>query len=262
MVANLADKAVAHKADTLVFLDKSARPLAWLLRQFWPDIAPQHEVGGSISTAPLPAIKFVRIDRIPWRLSPRQSFDEGGMRPITNSEVRGLRAIFEIGSSNVLDDRRILVIDEQSETGDTLRVATSLFERAFPHSTVFATAWITSVVLGGQREVRKIPAWYPLDRNWTPDEDQTGRGVFDPVPYDPRAPAHAPRFLPESYPFVCIPALGDERSAKLRREIKQLHDDFNAGLIWPRISTDRATIRDMAADDYGRRAVAVGRERG
>ena len=259
MLAILVERIVADQAETVVFLDKSARPLAWFLRRFWADIGPQPgELDGqAAAVGPIPEIKFVRIDRLPWRVAPRLSFEEGGVRPITQHEVDGLRGIFDVGRINVLDGKRILIVDEQSETGDTLTIARQLFQKAFPSSSITATAWVTSTIAGGRREVRKIPAWYPIEGNWTANEDQTGRGVFDPVLYAPDAPAHLPRFGRHSYPFLCVPAPRDPRSRQLRREIRQLHDDFHAGVIWPRISTDRVEIRGMPADDYGRQSTEI-----
>ena len=260
----------AAGADVAVFLDKSARPLAWMIRALGSHVAPQRSGEGSqlAVVRPMPAMRFVRIDRLAWRLDRRRSFAEAGMRPVTDDEVRGLRAVFQIGTRNELDGRRLLVIDEQSETGDTLRVARILFEKAFPTSQTTTMRWINSRIdpRTGHPAVVKIPAWYPLDDALGGPDDPRGRGVFDPVPYESDRPAHGPRFPPESYPFLCTPAISepggearasDPASMQLRLEVRRLVEDFLAGRIHPLISTERETIRGVPALEYGLAARAA-----
>ena len=53
--------------DTLLFLDKSARPVAWLFRALWPLLRPSFtETGICEGPVPPPIIRFLNIDRMHW----------------------------------------------------------------------------------------------------------------------------------------------------------------------------------------------------
>lgn len=208
--------------DKVVFLDKSARPLAWMLRAFWPHIAPQKRDAKTreLTVAPMPAMRFVNIDRLNWRKDPNKEIEEAGARDIEDEDVAGLRSIFQFrhhdkndelvaNKANDMDGQRILLVDEQSETGDTLKAARSLFERAFPSSKIATKAWIShphSVSRKGEREssVKEIPMWYPPKDTKTQLHKDTGRGVLSPVRFNSEEPEHGDpfRFPPESYQFL------------------------------------------------------------
>lgn len=238
--------------DTVVFLDKSARPLAWMLKAFWPYVAPQRRdpESGVLKTAHLPDVKFVNIDRLSWRKDHLKEMADGGMKEITDEDIGGLRSIFHFrhhdkegelvkNKTNELDGKRILVIDEQSETGDTLKVAQALFEKAFPKSQVERAAWIYhpfSISRNGAREskITEKPAWYPPDDAQGLSKD-TGRGVHSSVPFNPEKPVHGDpdRFPRESYQFLStkpyLPKtefnLDEEfQLASLRRRLEQATD--------------------------------------
>ena len=51
------------KPDVVVWLDKSARPLAWFTKELWPTLAPDPD---SDEIPEMPAFKFVNIDRDQW----------------------------------------------------------------------------------------------------------------------------------------------------------------------------------------------------
>lgn len=215
--------------DSVIFLDKSARPLRWMLSRFWPHIAPQHRnEEGELVTATKPNMLFVNVDRLAWRKDHTKEFDDGGVRDITKEDIHGLRSIFTKDENHNLDDQRLLIVDEQSETGDTLRIAKDLFEKAFPTSEIQTTAWINhpySVNASGVREssVKEIPMWYP-PKDATGLHDETGRGVFNPAIYDPDNPAHSKNFSPESYQFLSTPASrrprysGAKKGERMERE--------------------------------------------
>ncbi len=230
--------------DAVVFLDKSARPLSWMIKEFWPYMAPQRldETTGKVQTAPLPSLKFANIDRLVWRKDPTKEMDEGGMLPVTDEDVRGLRSVFQVDTHSAsqrekhgLDGKRILIVDEQSESGDTIRIAKKLFEQAFPTAEIDAAAWIwhpSSVGKNGERlsDVKEIPMWYPArDPDTGLHTKEEGRGVFGPTAYDPGRPAHGGRFPAESYKFLStpprIPKAGLSKTeelelAKLRRGLE------------------------------------------
>lgn len=80
-----------EKVDYVVWLDKSARPVSWLLRDLWPILAKDAE--GNIPE--LPQSRFVNIDRNQWT----NTIDPNGVgssdvSKIDKSIVRSLRSIF------------------------------------------------------------------------------------------------------------------------------------------------------------------------
>lgn len=212
MLSTLVDDLVgdpATRCDTLVFLDKSARPLAWMMRTFWDEIAPQEreEGSGTLKTIPMPDMKFINIDRLQWRADPNQEMTEGGIKEITPSDIEGLRDIFKKGNKSLLDGKKIAIIDEQSESGDTLKIADRLFSQAFPASDIKTTAWINHPSTqdnSGTRDygIKEIPIWYPLKGTDKLAEEERGRGVFSPIPYERRSESFKRRFKPESNQYL------------------------------------------------------------
>ena len=59
----LIGRIIAHETDEVVFLDKSARPVAWMVRSLWPLLGIDEE-GKHI---PVPEMRFVNIDREQWQ---------------------------------------------------------------------------------------------------------------------------------------------------------------------------------------------------
>jgi len=168
--------------STVIFLDKSARPVSHFVRELWPLFAKDIHSG---EVPPLPTFRFLNIDRRQWidRIDPNWS---GAIDPdrIDTSFVRSLRSIFlspeakrqiaETDPDNKdidtmpasLDNQAILVVDETHYSGDTLRVATGLLGRAFPTAHVDGAYWMREKVGGHNRN----PRWYD-------DSNNMGRGV-------------------------------------------------------------------------------------
>lgn len=215
LTADLIDKIAGNEDepgyDVVVWLDKSTRPLELIVRESWDGLAPQvyDEETGSLKTVSRPVFKFANIDRLNWRKNPSLEMNEGGSKPITEEHTRALRSIYQIGKQNQLDHKRILVVDEQSESGDTLKIAKELFSQAFPDSSVDGYAWInhsSTEDKNGQKtyHVKEIPVWYP-PKNSQGLHPEDGRGVGNPKPFNPANPAHGPRFPKEAYPFLSTP---------------------------------------------------------
>src|SRR3954469_6875014 len=53
-----------QRTDVAIFLDKSARPVEWLVRELWDELAPTDPDTGK--TVPKPEMKFLNIDREQW----------------------------------------------------------------------------------------------------------------------------------------------------------------------------------------------------
>src|SRR4051812_9696807 len=57
------NKIAQQGTEAAVFLDKSARPVAWLMHNLWDQLAPRNDDG---TIPPEPEIKFMNIDREQW----------------------------------------------------------------------------------------------------------------------------------------------------------------------------------------------------
>ncbi len=53
----LIEEAEKEQVDTILYLDKSARPIQWLVKEFWPIFA---------GNKPMPESKFANIDASEW----------------------------------------------------------------------------------------------------------------------------------------------------------------------------------------------------
>lgn len=219
------------RVDTIVFLDKSARPLAWMMRTFWDDMAPQETDPdtGRVQTVAMPDMKFANIDRLTWRAHPDKEMREGGAREATEEDIAGLRHIFSRTDEKSLVGKKILVVDEQAESGDTLKIAEELFSKAFPESNVRGKPWIKHPSIDdpvtGEKiyKIEEIPAWYPLKGADMLHEDDRGRGVYSPIPYVRRSEQFRQNFPPASNQFLASrPQVRRSLDANDRARLKEL----------------------------------------
>lgn len=165
----------------VIFLDKSARPLAWFVRELWDTLAPEP---GSDEIPKKPDFKFLNIDRHQWRdqLDPNdtQAFDPG---LLTDEQIEGLRSLYNphhdgsFDAENELDDQVIMIVDEVRASGATLDIAQSIIRRAFPNSKVFGTHWMSGTAsrANGARGNADLPIWYRDDS--TDSKLTVGRGI-------------------------------------------------------------------------------------
>lgn len=217
--------------DTVIFLDKSARPLSWMLSELWDDFAEPIETSEGDRIIPKkPDQKYLNIDRLLWR---KDQEVENEFHDISPDDIHALRSIFQFKQGNVLDgQRRILVVDEISESGDTQRIASKLIEAAFPDATVRSFAYMTPEIrltkAGPSYEYPSFPAWYPpKDSRGHHAED--GRGVLDPLVWDADSSIDTPR---RTNKFLSSPPshrLSDEEirdaTTPLMQELEELADE-------------------------------------
>jgi hypoxanthine phosphoribosyltransferase len=178
--------------DTVIWLDKSARPVSWFVDAFWEQFA----VDGAVK----PDYEFLNIDRENWfvkqghdmfaaatRLGP-SDFD---IDKVPQKELAALRAIFTVGELTEdnweeevwslrtrLDGQNILIVDEVKNKGGTLSIATQLLRKIIPDSVVSGSYfWKTGYYSPGRKsaesedqQMESAPVWY--DKN-----DDMGRGV-------------------------------------------------------------------------------------
>jgi len=174
-------KAIENDVDTMLFLDKSARPVAWLMRSLWPTLGfRDFDENGEPVPVKMPDIKFINFDREQWApVMGRSELKDGvgitleGLHPDTIDSLTGLFATKHMDvedyvqptDTTMFDDKNVLIVDEVSASGDTLRMAEKLIERAFKNAqSVTGTHWMTPEKKldkrsGGMRNA-DLPVWY------------------------------------------------------------------------------------------------------
>lgn len=202
-------------ADAVFYLDKSARPVAWLTEAFWDvfdDDKPDRK----------PATHFLNLH------APE---GPGGARP----ERDDMQQIVESGEYDQyiaamqevfpdMDGKNILVVDEVSVSGSTEQLAYELFRRAFPGAHIKSAAWMHA----GQRRDREgnvFPAEIPI---WYKKYSDKGRGVAGINPERSTASASAAQRAGAEI-LSTRPDEPDLEAAMLRREIQQLARDVQSG---------------------------------
>lgn len=177
--------------DHVIYLDKSARPVSWLVNMFWDDFVYTDEVGNKIER---PHHSYINIDRAPWfRYVGIEVTDDGrqtsggelatywdfssnlvNLEDIHIAEIRALYikggiekedAEWILNQPTILDGKRVLIIDEVSRTGATLKIAEKLFQKAFPDAeeivgTYFWHPHESGLKLGNEDVLTSLPVWY------------------------------------------------------------------------------------------------------
>lgn len=196
------------KADHVVYLDKSARPVSWLVDEFWKDFSDEEQ----------PPKTFLAIDRRVWlRKYHKDGYDivedgetatpfavgpEGGAGVMANAThfditkvpkevLAGIRALYIDGGVETedpdeifqmpteLDGKNLTIIDEVKTSGATLEISKQLLQAAVPElksvsGHVFWHSAPGKVDGKGGAQSGKAPVWYPKDH-----KDWRGRGVKD-----------------------------------------------------------------------------------
>ena len=251
------DSPELKKPDHIIYLDKSARPVSWLVNTFWSDFSDQKR----------PAHSYLNIDRQPWlrrsgaTINPdgylkspdgttrRQSFRDFNTENIPPSDFARIRSLYipgGIASEDVdailqtpssLDGKNILIIDEIKDSGSTLNIAQWLIEQSFPtaNSVRGAYFWPSRHKVGPESaaQMLSIPVWY--DRL-----SSLGRGVDDvnPKHYEARHEKwQNNKTRAQNFGSIVLSAsknLAEEPeqpSRELMREIKLMRQDLLAGKI-------------------------------
>lgn len=180
--------------DHVVYLDKSARPVSWLVNLFWKQFAAMDENGQS---GKRPPHSYINIDRAPWfRKVGIEVSDDGRQKTngelatyadflqhvsaITPRHLAEIRALYIPGgieredvddiieSPTYLDGKRILIVDEVCRTGATLDIAVKLFQTAFPKARKIAGAYFwhpkePPMRVGNENVLTSLPVWYDPD---------------------------------------------------------------------------------------------------
>lgn len=257
VVNNQTGERELRSPDYVIWLDKSARPVAWLTKELWPILA-QEEDG---SVPGMPEFKFVNIDREQWvnMIDPN---GVGAMQVdnIDSSIIRSLRSIFTEpkykseglteaidSSSSLLDNKVILIVDEVQASGRTLNMANSFFKKAFPSANIATKHWMagqtTKFVPGAgmAQGNADLPVWYK-------ESTVSGRGVGN---RNDRLSEQSKSITQRlgSY-FLSTRLQGpDPDSRQLRQEIKQLAEDVKINKI--------LVVPSLYRDDFMDRAVRM-----
>jgi hypothetical protein len=214
---------IKEKPTVVVFLDKSARPVSWLVRELWDTLAPEP---GSDEIPQQPAFKFLNIDR--GRL--KDQLDPNGTGGYDASyfdeeQIIGLRSIFNekhdgsFDAPNLLDNQRILIVDEVLATGATMEMAKCLLKRAYPTSTFQGEHWMGKLgTANGATGNADLPIWF--DKHI-----ETGRGVGDALHKD-NATDPAQQFLSRRFPEP------DEKALMLRRDFQTLARSIGKSVLY------------------------------
>lgn len=256
------------KPDHVIYLDKSARPVSWLVNVFWDKFSENER----------PAHSYLNIDRQPWFRASGVQVDANGyvtapdgsqhrasshdfninnVPEDTFARIRGLYLDGGIESENPeeimntpskLDGKNILIVDEVRRSGATLEIAQELIKRAFPEAASVRGAYFWESGTknspdGEESQMLSVPVWYDSST-----QDGRGAGDVDKTHYDRRHEEfQTPRTRAQKYGAMVLSVihdLGKERgglSRELMREVKQMRQDFDDGKIlmrYPRKMND------------------------
>jgi len=173
---------VEQRTEVAIFLDKSARPVAWLVMELWDQLQPHLPDGERM---PRPEIKFLNIDKeqwgdiIGWREKsginadklPKPAFDElkNVFKPPKYQFDAQKNEFVPVEPSDddtsVLKDKKVMVVDEVRSSGNTLEMAERMINRAYPDAKeIIGRHWMdgklrvdpgSGVILNSE-----VPLWY------------------------------------------------------------------------------------------------------
>lgn len=229
-----------------------------MVNLFWDDF----------SEGERPEHSYLNVDRLPWFRSVGLELDAGGYvqapdgskrRPelrdflqnvdkIPEETFARIRALYIPGGVETedlseimrmptsLDGKNVTIIDEVADTGATLGIAKYLLKRAIPEikSVNGEYFWDAGFKTdGSQRQQLSVPVWYSHDTS-------EGRGIGDV-----NEPFFKERYLKNPTPKTRAQAIGalalsefvdlskeeSGSSRELAREMRKMHDDYEAGKI-------------------------------
>ena len=177
--------------DHIVYLDKSARPVSWIVNMLWQSFA---AVDSSGKQAKRPHHTYVNIDRSPWFRKVGIDVSNDGRQKsngelatysdfirhkdhLTNTHLAAIRSLFIEGgietenpdeimnTPTILDGKRLLIVDEVSRTGATLNIAELLFRAAIPAASYVEGVYFWHpaeplIKVGSEYMLTSLPVWY------------------------------------------------------------------------------------------------------
>ncbi|GAC1370018.1 MAG: hypothetical protein NVSMB39_2440 [Candidatus Saccharimonadales bacterium] len=217
----LIETIIEEKRDIVFFLDKSARPVSWMVRELWPLFVDDPD-------QKMPAMKFLNIDAndiMNRSLDNARPTEEEIMKFHSSSDIdTEIQQVYEHTAGgdesrpvpqHPNEFQRALVVDEVSVTGATLTFAERMIQSAFPDLDVDSAHWMSGNVQPvGQTGYKsmsttQLPPWY--NKNFV-----EGRGIGESAQNSVL-----------SEPYVGGPK--EPISEALRTDIQLLAKDISAG---------------------------------
>ena len=266
--------------DHVVYLDKSARPVSWLVNMFWEDFASHDLSGNAIKRPPH---SYINIDRAPWfRYAGIDVTDDGrqtadgelatfwdfsnSFENLNERHFAEIRALYINGGietedvgwimdrPTLLDGKKVLIVDEVSRTGSTLKIAEKLFQKTFPEAKIgcsyFWHPHESVLMMGSEKVLTSIPVWYDpstyfgrgiggLDEHYYRNlyEKYSKMSGTNPNIKLEKFRAYAFAATVFSTPILdddgSIMGLGAEKKTRaLMRDLRRLHDEYKAGRVF------------------------------
>ncbi len=253
------EKSKIPAADYIIYLDKSARPVSWLVNTFWSDFTEKER----------PKHSYLAIDRMEWFKRTDTKVDSAGYakRPdgtstlatirdikkenITDEQLARIRALFIPGGIETedpeeimntptnLEGKNITIIDEVERSGTTLEIAKYLVSMAIPEAASVNGSYFwdggfqTKPGDSSEKQMRSVPVWYDPS-SWL------GRGIGDINEdfYEKRYEKY-PNPKTRAQKFGAF-VLGEyknlseepgQKSRELAKEIKLMHQEWENGHI-------------------------------
>lgn len=209
------------RPDCVIFLDKSARPINWMVRELWETLASKDDNG---DTPERPQSLFVNIDARSTNID------------ISSKGIADLRSIYAVGTPtdgtdmmdapSYLDDKNVLVVDEVSVSGDTISKASNYLSKAFPTANIRTHSWMFARPERPDLPATDNPRWY--ERN-----NDRYRSVREQVPeaWAAQLRASDPRIERGWAWLAKVPLSQEEGTKQLMREIHALADDVATGRL-------------------------------
>ena len=238
--------------DEVLFLDKSARPVAWLVDSLWGAMADEG--------AKKPHLGFIHIDRKEWwarvgrPLVREENRDplEFNVNEISDETISAIRAKFVVGDLTLdnyktevwelpttLDGKKVLIVDEIKSSGATAYMTQQLLSRAVPGAE-FTNEYFWSVPYSEgksieidnkdgtrsvQRQMYNTPVWYDKTSPAGREVSDPSLGVMDRLYRENPTQENLRRRIAwfiESVTPEDVGADVDERTKRLKRDIAML----------------------------------------
>ena len=267
--------------DHVIYLDKSARPVSWLVNMFWEDLASKDAEGIPVKR---PRHSYLNIDRSPWFRNVGIGVTDDGRQKengelatfrdflnnignLSQRHLAEIRALYIDGGIDeesvqwvmdhptVLDDKKILVVDEVSRTGATLDIAKLLIKLAIPDAKAVDGAYFWHpgepiLKIGSETVLTSLPVWYDphsLDGRGIgrPDshyyrqlyDHYSGPDMSDICADIRKLRTHA--FSSSVFSAPLLDGIGnpldlavEKKTRKLCRDLRRLREEFRAGRLF------------------------------
>ena len=270
----LISRLAENKTDLAIYLDKSARPVAWLVNELWDILAPRDPKTGQAIAKP--EIKFLNIDREQWGPFVGRSEDETGginINRIPEQSIDGLKEVFapvagrsRPGDISLLTNKRVMVVDEVRSSGDTLHMSEEIIKRAFPDATsIDGVYWMPKPAERDPKSGMLVSGAVPI---WYSDETNLGRLVANRDASKSRQSNSSRQRAGAMWLSTLFRKGPDEAGRQLKREAKQLAEDlrqrkityFHSPLWNSELEPIEDRIRridDLSVEEYARRRQAA-----